>query len=52
LLSTAWQAKQFFSFASCSLASAALEADAATATAATRIAFMCVSPLKIKAGEL
>jgi hypothetical protein len=43
LESTAWQARQFFSLASCSLADAAPETNALKAIAATRIHFMSLS---------
>jgi hypothetical protein len=43
LESTAWQARQFFSLASCSLADAAPETNALKAIAATRIRFMSIS---------
>jgi len=43
LESTAWQARQFFSLASYSLADAAPETNALKAIAATRIRFMSLS---------
>jgi hypothetical protein len=43
LESTAWQARQFFSLASCSLANAAPETNALKAITARRIRFMSLS---------